>query len=296
MLSILIPSYNYNVDNLLYELVSECKKNNFNFEIIIGDDCSSIPIIDKFNIEHSEISLIRNNKNLGRTETRQKLALKAKNDWLLFLDADVVPVNKNFLTKYQNEIRNKKIKVIYGGINYKKGQKNQNVKLRLNYGLKKEVVSAKKRQLNPYKLLASANLLIKKELFVSINKNLTGNLYGFDNIFALFLKEKNSKVLHIENPVWHLGLETNEVYLSKKEKSAETVYKLYKLNKISAGSNDLLKAYEFLKKCNLNRTTAKVFSMLKPILTMNLLGNFPNAIILNIYRLGYFCKLDFDDK
>ena len=214
---------------------------------------------------------------------------------MLFLDADVLPTSDSFLQKYQNSINNN-TKVIYGGINYQKNQQNKETSLRLNYGLQKEVVSAKKRQLNPYKVLASANLLIEKELFVSINKYLKGNRYGYDNIFSLTLKEKNIEVLHIENPVWHLGLETNAVYLHKKEKSAETVYKLYKLEKVNSGSNDLLKAYEILKKYRLTNITAKAYSSLKPTLTLNLLGKSPSTTILNIYRLGYFCKLEIDDK
>ena len=134
-------------------------------------------------------------------------------------------------------------------------------------------------------------MLIKKETFLSINKELKGNHYGFDNIFAIKLKKQGAKIYHIDNPVWHKGLESNKLYLAKKEAAAQTILMLYKANKIEPGSNDLLKVFKILKKLRLTKVTAHLFNSLKKAILKNLLGNNPNILLLNIYRLGYVCNI-----
>lgn len=296
MISILIPTYNYNIDNLLNNLIYQIKTSNCNIEIIVCDDYSTHNIIKNFNLKNSNITLLKNEKNLGRTETRQILAEKAKNDWLLFLDADVLPCQSNFIINYLETIKKNNCDLVYGGFNYQKERPEKNKILRWTYGNKKEDIPLTKRSKKPYKTIISANILVKKNIFIEVNKEFTGNYYGYDNVFSIKLEEIKAKILHINNPVWHLGLETNETYLRKKEKSAQTVHHLYKLNKINSGSNDLLKAYEKLKKFKLIKLVGTIFTLINPLIKINLLSKSPSITLLNIYRLGYFCKLEIDDE
>ena len=52
-------------------------------------------------------SFLENEKNIGRTATRNILAKKAKYDWLLFLDADVIPLNENYIASIYKGARQK---------------------------------------------------------------------------------------------------------------------------------------------------------------------------------------------
>ena len=96
MLSILIPTYNYNTLLLVKTLQQQAIKSKISFEIIVLDDASSDT---QSSIENNKINTlehctyIESEKNLGRTATRNILAHKAKFNWLLFLDADVIPLN-----------------------------------------------------------------------------------------------------------------------------------------------------------------------------------------------------------
>ena len=290
MISILIPIYNYNIENLILRLEAQLSKIDIKYEIICCDDCSTEHYNYKFD-NKERVSFLRNSSNLGRTETRQKLARRAQFEWLLFLDADVIPKKESFLSTYIENIKKTDFDVCLGGITYEDVLSNEKYRLRWKYGLIKEDIKAKSRNKKPYKTIASANILIKKQIFLDINGQLEGNFYGYDNIFCNKLKECNSKIHHINNEVYHLGLEDGVSYLRKKELAAETIFRAYNTNKINESDNKLLKTYLLLKRLGLTSTVSFIFTKLKNKLRHNLLGANPNMFLLNSYRLGYFCSL-----
>ena len=120
MLSILIPTYNYEVVSLVNALIEQLKKQDNTFEIICFDNGSDLDV-NTLNQEINKLdscyykSLI---KNGGRSKIRNLLAQKAKYDWLLFLDADVLPVSENFTQNYFDLIIKNSIKVAFGGLKY----------------------------------------------------------------------------------------------------------------------------------------------------------------------------------
>src|SRR5690554_3801639 len=117
MLSILIPTYNYNVFPLVENLYQQCIASKIVFEIIVFDDASAQ------HFDNQKINLLENarfevlEKNIGRSAIRNLLAKTAKYDWLLFLDADVFPMHTNLISNYMNETTSDN-KVVYGGIRY----------------------------------------------------------------------------------------------------------------------------------------------------------------------------------
>ena len=139
MLSILIPTYNYNVYPLVDNLVNRAIKANIIFEIISIDDGSS----SKLNAYNKKINLLTNctfierQTNKGRTATRQELAEKAQYDLPLSLDADVMPNNNDFLKKYIS-LTNKSNKAIFGGFAYNIENYSPNKSLRYTFGKHRE--------------------------------------------------------------------------------------------------------------------------------------------------------------
>ena len=233
MLSILIPTYNYNTLLLVKTLQQQAIKSKISFEIIVLDDASSDT---QSSIENNKINTlehctyIESEKNLGRTATRNILAHKAKFNWLLFLDADVIPLNHDYIETYVKELNNKH-DVISGGIVYETQRPTQNQLLRWVYGKTRESKSAKARNKKPYNII-SANLLITKEVFLKAN-NFETNHYGLDIYFSYKIRELKAKVQHIENPTIHLGLESTAIFLEKSLGAIQTTYTLEKDNKIA---------------------------------------------------------------
>lgn len=127
MLSILIPTYNYNVYNLVLELHIQCLESGIIFEIIVIDDGSNTRILENEKINTLSYSSYEKLKsNIGRSKIRNLLAQKGNYQWLLFLDADVFPKNKNFISAYIQCINNEE-KTVNGGLLYpEKNQKETN--------------------------------------------------------------------------------------------------------------------------------------------------------------------------
>lgn len=86
MFSIIVPSYNRK-EHIPYLLESLLHQTVYNFEVIIVDDCSELPV-ELYQFYPFPVNIIRNSENKGAAESRNIGAHYAKNAWLLFLDDD----------------------------------------------------------------------------------------------------------------------------------------------------------------------------------------------------------------
>lgn len=86
MFSIIVPSYNRK-EEIPYLLESLLHQTVYNFEVIIIDDFSEVPV-DIHHFYPFPVNIIRNSENKGAAESRNIGVRYAKNDWLLFLDDD----------------------------------------------------------------------------------------------------------------------------------------------------------------------------------------------------------------
>lgn len=290
MISVLIPVYNYNIVTLVNKLHEQLIKAGVLFEIICRDDASKKSIVSS-NLKINNLShtrLITSEVNNGRVKTRQLLSADAKYDYLLFLDADVLPKNNNFISNYLN-ILNNDYDAVFGGFTYYTDAPVPELMLRWKYGKAHEEVDASVRNKKPYKVIISANFLIKKTCFNLIHLKIKDDGYGFDNYFGALLKENNINVFHINNEVYHLGIEKSNTYLRKKELAAETLLKLTKENKNIKHDNNLLALFLNLKRFKLHYLFASFYKSFNSKMKQNLLGKNPNITILQLYRISYMC-------
>ena len=86
MLSILIPTYNYDCTKLVADLQQQAEQIGINYEIIVADDASPL---QEYRERVQEINkwphcrLIELEKNIGRARIRNRLADEARHEWLL---------------------------------------------------------------------------------------------------------------------------------------------------------------------------------------------------------------------
>lgn len=287
MLSILVPLYNYNVRPLISALSKALESNDISYEILCFDDASTIAfeanqrLTDFPNVRYRLLD-----KNIGRSRIRNRLAAEAQYDWLLFLDADILPKNNHFIAQYLDNLIDGP-KVICGGIQYRPEDANDENSLRYLYGSQVEARSAEIRNKHPFKWFSAANVLMAKSVFSSVR--FFGELqdYGMeDTLFAVQLSKRGISVKHIENPVWHLGLESNAVYLEKTKKAVENLFFLYQNQLISPADSRLLQTALNLKKWKLSKVFKKLFEIQKEGITKNLLYGKPKLFRYNYYRLG----------
>ena len=292
MFSILIPTYNFDVYKLVHNVHTQLNDNKINFEIIVFEDGSKEfenKIKDLKNVE-----IIYNEENIGRVKARQFLAKKAKYDWLIFLDADVIPKRNHFILNYLNATL-LDYDVVFGGFAYYQTKPGNDYLLRWKYGKEQEEVFAFKRNKTPYKIIISANYMIKKTVFNAINFQMNAKGYGYDNYDGALLKQYNTKVLHIDNEVYHLGIEKSRIYLKKKEQAAITLLKLLKEENITVHDNQLLGLYLNLKKFKSIFLLSGIYRLFSGLMKKNLTGNNPSIKILQLYRISFMCYISKND-
>lgn len=294
MLSILIPTYNYNVFPLVNEISEQCIYEKINFEIIVLDDASQ-----HFHAENNEINSLSNcsytvlNQNIGRSAIRNLLSTKASFENLLFLDADVRTRSDHFIKNYIRFLKNNSnYGVVYGGIVYQEKKPDNNQLLRWIYGNKREALAAEKRNENVYVSFLTLNFLIKKKVFktVRFNEDIP-NLRYEDLLFSFDLMKKNIPLQHINNQVIHNGIETSEVFLQKTNDSLKGLKFLLSNNYLPANYAKISTIFDLLKQTKLLFVVNFIYKKRKNSFEKNLLGNKPSLFIYDIYRLGYFSQL-----
>ena len=290
MISILIPTYNYTVTKLVKTLYNQAIKQKVPFEIIVLDDGSSNEDIHAENKEINKLEqchYFESTKNKGRSLARGYLAEKASYDWLLFLDADVMPKDERFIENYIQHIQTSTSEVVSGGIVYDKSKPSKEKMLRWEYGRKREAKSAILRSKTPY-FIVTGNLLIKKEIFQKIN-TVTDNLYGEDLVLSQHIKDKKLSVSHIENPVVHLGLESSTEFLKKSLQAVENIYIFEKNNELTQVFTKLQQTYVTYKP--VMPVLTFFTKATKTFIIKNLLSQKPSLFLFDIYKLYQYTTL-----
>lgn len=292
MLSILIPVYNCDVTALVAQLRDQCLDCGISFEILIQDDAST-----QFMAENASLAQDLNcfynraDKNLGRSKTRNLLAAKAKFDWILFLDADVLPVSNNFIRTYIDALPDTPA-FLNGGIRYKPQKPTREFMLRWQYGRRREALSVNQRRERPYHRFLSLNFIAHRKAFEAVRFDETlPNLRHEDTVFSHELSRTHQKVLHIDNPVWHLGIDRFERALQKEHESLRALKWLLSHNKLPEDYVRMGAYHATLTRCGLRPLIALFFRMLRPVLLWQIKSARPNLVVFDIYRLGYLCAL-----
>lgn len=292
MLSILIPVYNYPVFNLVRDLHLSCLKSDLVFEILVAED-GSIQYVE----ENSKINQFGNaqylslEKNIGRSAVRNFLASKSSYSNLLFIDGDSGIVDLEYVSRYAPWVNSGKI--VLGGRIYRNSDYSVEKSLLFKYGSVREVndaVNIQKRTKIP--VFTSPNFLIPKELFIQIKFDEAFNEYGHeDSIFGIQLRRKGYEYQYIDNPVYHLGIEENAVFLSKSENALKSLLKLHisgKFPEITEYSK-ILQTFDLIIKLRARNLMSLKFRLLKEVLRRNLLSASPSLILFDLYKILFLC-------
>jgi glycosyltransferase involved in cell wall biosynthesis len=263
------------------------------FEIVVIDDASQ-PYYRQINAQISKISgviYIQLDDNIGRSRIRNHFLQFTRNNNLLFIDCDAEVAEPYFLKKYLDACDGQS--VIVGGVAYKTEFPAFDYSLRWTYGHKRESTNAFQRSKQPYHSFKTFNFLVPKDVFniVKFDESLVG--YGHeDTLFGLELKRVGITIKHIENPLIHLGLETNELFLTKTRQSIENLLKLYYAKNREADiaqSIRLLNMYSKLSKYS-KRFINIAFLLFRRLFEFNLNSKHPSMKIFDLYKLGYICS------
>lgn len=291
MLSILIPTYNYDCTQLVKDLYRLSSTIDEEVEVIVADDCSPRKDIVEALLQLDSIPIcrrIRLDKNIGRAAIRNYLAVQAKGEWLLYLDSDGGVVQDDFLVRYW-EFRNKAM-VIEGSIIHPDKCPSAQQSLRYYYEKSAEpMFTAQERNKQPYACFRTFNFMVRRDVMLRVPFNEKFRRYGYEDIlFGRNLQHNGVSVLHIDNPLMNLDIEPNEIFLNKVTEANTTLIEFYKDLRFNSR---IIRSYEFLRKWHCEFFARFSFKLIQPIIRKKLLSAHPSVFLFNCYKLGNFCCL-----
>lgn len=290
MLSILIPTYNYDCTDLVQDLQKQAERAGINYEIIVADDASPIPA---FRVKNRKINalphcrFIELEKNLGRARIRNRLADEARFEWLLFMDADAEVISDNFITDYLKHID---ADVICGGLCHADTLPSPEVSLRYAYEKRADKRrAAKYRAVKPYEQFITFCFMVRATVFHAIRFDESITEYGHeDTLFGIELEQRKVSIRHIDNPMRQGGIETNEEFLGK---TRAALRNLASMEEAMQGHSMLLKVYGLLHSIRIDRSIARWFARREQTIVDRLTRTAPQLRLFFIYKLGYYCLL-----
>ncbi|HNQ69517.1 MAG TPA: glycosyltransferase [Bacteroidales bacterium] len=295
MLNICIPVYNYNVNSLVKSLHEQCLNENIEFKILVFEDGSDLEFVEinKSVSNFLEVSHLINTTNIGRSAARNYLISQTEKGKILFIDCDSIVPDKNYIRNYINNFDKQ---IVCGGTIYEASQKQAGHELRYKYGINREMIIAKQRNINPNKAFATNNFMAAKEIFDKVCFREFLQKYGHeDSLFGYELKNNQIEIFHIDNPVIHNGVETNDVFLQKTEdglKNLIIIENSQEIDKVFTKEIRIVNTYLQLKKYALNWFPLFFYKIFKNNIKKHLLvSKNPSLYLFDLYKFGYYCEL-----
>ena len=292
MLSILIPTYQYDCSRLVCDLHLQAQQLGVPYEIIVADDASPDATYRDSHVAFAHLPhcrLIQLADNVGRARIRNLLAREARYDWLLFMDADAQVISPTYLTDYLSHSA-EGADVICGGLCHAPALPSPEVSLRYAYEHRADRRrAAHYRREHPYERFTPFNFMIRRGTFLAILFCEAITDYGHeDTLFGITLAERHVPLTHIDNPLLHLGLEPNDIFLCK---SRAALRNLATLQTTLEGHSSLLRAYHLLSRLGMSRLVARCYTRHERALATHLCGPRPCLTLFFLYKLGYYCQV-----
>jgi len=180
-------------------------------EILLWDDGSTHKYANAATAERlPQVRYQESETNRGRAATRNALIQQAKGEYLLFLDADMLPDREDFLSLYLEQGRAGR-DIVCGGISYL--QKTDSASRSSFYLYKShrcEALSADVRNGAPWRYFFTSNIMVRRTIVESVPFDTRFTGYGFEDIEWGLRLGQSYCLKHIENACSHMGLMANE--------------------------------------------------------------------------------------
>ena len=129
--------------------------------------------------------------------------------------------------------------------------------------------------------------LIAKKQFEGILFDEQIRQYGHeDTLFGFELKNHQIDIVHLNNPLQHLGLENKEVFLHKSKLALENLAEL--TSRFPDLDTRLIRAWKKIRQFRSVFLVRFVLASLNPVFLYNLRGKNPSLLMFDLLKLSYF--------
>ena len=223
--SVLIPFLRDDPEALLALLDEEAASVDGAVEIVVLDDGTrDAALTDRLTARIAAMALparlITLPANEGRSVGRNRLASAARGGSLLFLDSDMRPDHRRFLRDWADLAAREDPAVAFGGFSLLQAPADARFAVHRAMAAKSECVPWTERAKQPEKYVYTSNLLVRRDVFEAeaFDPGFTG--WGWEDVEWAMRVARRFRVVHLDNPATHMGLDTVEALARKYEQSA----------------------------------------------------------------------------
>lgn len=291
MISVLIPNYNYDCLQLVRDLHAQLSESGVPFEIIVVEDGSTECLENNRRMtELAHVRYMERKENVGRFKIRRLLPSLAQYPYLLCMDSDARVVREDYIQKYLDFARRGERVVVTGGLEMEDRLPAPCHSLRFAYGHQRESRSGRRQGFRTF------NYMIPAEVLAKVSPG-DGEMlpYGHeDTLLGVYFKRLGVPVVAIDNPLVHLGLDTNARMLEKSVLANVNLLRLYNSGRYPELMREsrLLACYIKVNRLKMAPLLRFAFRLSEKALLRNLNGPHPNMYLFDFYRLGKMLVLD----
>lgn len=221
--SVLVPTYHDDPTPLVHALATS--ENAGFFELIIYDDgsCDSLlseKIKSAVRVFPGPYMYIPSQENRGRSFVRNRLRELASTNWFVYLDADMLPDDPNFLNRYLATIQDDpEPRLVVGGYTVKSTKRTRSNALHYSQSRAADTPTLEQRNAAPGRYVFTGNLMVHRDVLQAVDFDPRFTGWGWEDTDWGIGVQKRFPIQHIENTASHLGLCSNASLVKRFETS-----------------------------------------------------------------------------
>jgi glycosyltransferase involved in cell wall biosynthesis len=199
--------------------------------------------------------------NLGRSAARNRLIAAARSDWILLLDADMLPDHESFLMDYFAAMsRAEGPSLIAGGFSVEKVPSQERCKLHYSQALVSDGQSAARRSQEPGRFVFTSNILVHRKVLDTVGFDEGFKGWGWEDVDWGLRVADQFPIVHIDNTATHLGLEDDQTLIRKFTTSGANFARLVQRHPEACAQMPLLKAARRVKHVPLAESAGRLIA------------------------------------